>query len=148
LFHKSSGLTPLLSNRGIGAYAWGFLGALISSQGWHSGLCGEGYCPFCWTAWVESAAGFLFPPCFHCFDGLSVTSGSSEVVSPDGWLVSSIWFLLSMGRFQLGPVIGQYQFVQGGQICCGFCQVSAELLYNCNSGWSVPPPVRWGNSVL
>jgi hypothetical protein len=40
---------------------------------------------------------------FSCFShsswsyGLSITSGSSGMVSPVNWLVSSIWFLLSTG---------------------------------------------------
>jgi hypothetical protein len=37
LLGKSSGLIPLVSNPGIGA--------------WCAGLCGEGCCPPCWTAW-------------------------------------------------------------------------------------------------
>jgi hypothetical protein len=61
--------------------------------------------------------------------------------------VSSIWFLLSKGRLQLGPVVAPFQIVQGGQPSC-FCQVAATLPYCCNFGWSAPPPARWGNSVL
>jgi hypothetical protein len=64
-----------------------------------------------------------------------------------GWLESSIWFLRPQGSLQLGPVIAHYWFVQGGPICC-FRQVAAALPYICNSGWSAPPPVRWGDSVL
>jgi hypothetical protein len=34
--------------------------------------------------------------------GSSITSGSSDVVSPGDWLVSSIWFFLSTGQVAIG----------------------------------------------
>jgi hypothetical protein len=48
LLGKSSGLIPLVSNPGIGA--------------WYSGICGEGCCPSCQLG-VETAGGFP-PPTF------------------------------------------------------------------------------------
>jgi hypothetical protein len=36
------------------------------------------------------------------FYGLSITCGSSEVVLPNDWFVSSIWFLLSTGQVATG----------------------------------------------
>jgi hypothetical protein len=41
----------------------------------------------------EIARGFLS---FLC--GLSITSGSFDMVSPDGRFVDNIWFLLSIGH--------------------------------------------------
>jgi hypothetical protein len=38
--------------------------------------------------------------------------------------------------------------MQGGQSCCCFHQVIAALPFSCSSVWPVPPPRRWGNSVL
>jgi hypothetical protein len=92
------------------------------------------------------AEGFVFP-CFYWSYGLPVMSGSCEVVSSNGWLVSSIWFLCPQGRLQLGPVVAHYQFVQGGPICC-FYQAAAAVSYSCNSDWSAPSPERWDNSVF
>jgi hypothetical protein len=46
LLGKSSGLIPLVSNLAIGA--------------WSSGLCGEGCCPFCQTAWGRDNWRFFF----------------------------------------------------------------------------------------
>jgi hypothetical protein len=43
--------------------------------------------------------------------GPSITSRSSEVVSPSDWLVNSIWFFCSLGRLQLGPEITHCQCV-------------------------------------
>jgi hypothetical protein len=101
--------------------------------------------PSSWTAWGELAGGF-FPHFFWTY-GPSVTRGSSEVVSPDSWLVSNIWFLCPQGRLQLGPMAAHYQFVQGGLFCC-FHQVTAALPCSCNSGWLTPSPAKWDNSIL
>jgi hypothetical protein len=114
---------------------------------WYSGLCGEGCCSSCLTAWGrgDDWRFFLhFPwsyePC--------VTSGGSEVVSPDDWLMSIIWFILyTQCRLQLQPEVTHFQFVQGGAICC-FCQAAAVLHYCCNSVWSATFSTRWGCSVL
>jgi hypothetical protein len=132
LLGKSSGLIPLVSNPGIGA--------------WYSGLCWGGCCPFLLDRLVWED-GWSFFPCFPWSYGLSITSRSSEVVSSDDWLVISNWFL-QQGRLQLGPEVTHYRFVQGGLMCYCFHQAAAVLPYSCNSVWSAPPPTRWGNSIL
>jgi hypothetical protein len=93
-FGTSSILIPLMSNPGIGAYGWGLFCSPDSSQGWYSGLC---VCaPLVRHLGEELGGGFFssFPWSY----GPSVASGSSELVSQDGWLVSSILFLLSTGQ--------------------------------------------------
>jgi hypothetical protein len=93
LLGKNFGVIPLVSNPGIGA--------------WYSGLCGEGCCPSCWTTWGGDSWGgvafslFVFF-CFPWSHGPSVKSGSSDVVSPGNWVVSSIWFLLSTVQVAIG----------------------------------------------
>jgi hypothetical protein len=86
----------------------------------------------------QQLAGGVFPH-FPWSCGLCVTSRSSEVVSPDGWLVSSIWFLLSTGCVAIGT--------------CGLCKVvwfvavfpgGSCVPYSCNSVWSAPPPQQGG----
>jgi hypothetical protein len=87
---KVSGLIPLASNPGIGS--------------WYSGLCGEGCHPSCQTTWGGDGWRVFFFS-FSCFPwsyGPLVASGSPEVFSPDDWLVSSIWFLLSTGQVATG----------------------------------------------
>jgi hypothetical protein len=49
----------------------------------------------------EALAGVFFFPTFLGLIG-HVTSRSSEKISPDVWLVSSIWFLLSSGQIAIG----------------------------------------------
>jgi hypothetical protein len=93
----------------------------------------------------KTPGGFFF--CFPWSYGLSSTSGNSEVISSDFWLVSSIWFLCPQVKLQLGSELKHYQLVHGGPICC-FCHIIAALPYSCNYVWSAPPPARWGNSVL
>jgi hypothetical protein len=44
-FSKSSGLIPLTSNPGTGTYDCWMFGSPISSQGWYSGVCGDGSAP-------------------------------------------------------------------------------------------------------
>jgi hypothetical protein len=44
-FAESSGLFPLASNPGTGAFDWGFLSVPVFSQVWCAGLCGHRYCP-------------------------------------------------------------------------------------------------------
>jgi hypothetical protein len=90
LLGKSSGLILLVSNAGIVA--------------WYSGLCGEGYCPFCQIIWGgdDWKRFFFYFFYFPWSYGPSVTSKSSEVISPGDWLVSSIWFFLSMGPVEIG----------------------------------------------
>jgi hypothetical protein len=90
---------------------------------------------------------FFFFPHFPWFYGLSIASGSPEMVLPGDWVVSSIWLLLSTGQLKLGPEVTHCQFVQGGYICC-FCQVPVILPSSCNSGLSALPQKRWSNSVL
>jgi hypothetical protein len=82
LMGNSPGLIHLASNPGIGA--------------WYSGLCGERCCPSCWMACGgdDWRVFFHFPWPY----GPSIISGSSEVVSPDDCLVSTIWFLLPTGQ--------------------------------------------------
>jgi hypothetical protein len=66
---------------------------------WELGILGfveKGAAPLAGQLEVEMAEGFSFP-CFPWPYGPSITSRNSEVVSSDGWLVSSIWFLPSTG---------------------------------------------------
>jgi hypothetical protein len=88
--------------------------------------------------WGETAEGL----CFLWSYGLSVMSGSSEVVSSDSWLVSSIWFLLSTGQVVIGTCGMSLPVCAKWSICC-LCQVAAGLPYHCNSIWSVPPPASF-----
>jgi hypothetical protein len=67
------------------------------------------------------------------------------VVSLDDWLVTVFGSFCPQGRLQLGPEATHYQF---GLTCCCLLQMAAVLPYYCNSIWSVPPPARWGHSVL
>jgi hypothetical protein len=70
---------------GILAFVWKGASPLVGQLGWR---------------WLEHFLGFFsHSPWFY---GPSIASRSSEVVSPGSWLVSSIWFLLSMGKLQLG----------------------------------------------
>jgi hypothetical protein len=46
LLGKSSGVIPLVSSPGIGA--------------WYSGLCGKGFCPSCQTAWGRDGWRIFF----------------------------------------------------------------------------------------
>jgi hypothetical protein len=65
-----------------------------------------------------------FCPCFPWSYGPSIRSGSSEVVSSEG----SIWFLLSIGQVEVGPVVAHYQFVQGCLICSCFARWQLHCL--------------------
>jgi hypothetical protein len=90
---------------------------------------------------------FFFFSHFPWSYGPSITSGSSDVVSPGDWLVSSIWFLLSTGQVVIGasgnslPVHARYSELL-------FHQEAAVLSYSCNCIWLAPPPATWSNSVL
>jgi hypothetical protein len=72
------------------------------------GFVGKVAAPLVGQLIVEMAGGFFlffyFLLFFHfpCSFGPSVTNRNSDVVLPGGWLVSSIWFLLSIGRLLLG----------------------------------------------
>jgi hypothetical protein len=39
----------------------------------------------------------------------------------------------SQGRLQSDPELTHYQFVQGGLLCCCFCQAAAALPYSYNA---------------
>jgi hypothetical protein len=72
----------------------------------------------------------VFFLCFPWSNGLSVISRSSEVVSPNGWLVNSIWFLLSTGKvaISLYKVVRSVVFA-GWKLCCStVVTVAGQLL--------------------
>jgi hypothetical protein len=58
--------------------------------------------PFWSDNWGRGDGWRIFSPCFSWSYGPSLTSWSSGVASPDGWLVSSIWFLPSTGQVAIG----------------------------------------------
>jgi hypothetical protein len=86
------------------------------------------------------AGGIFFFSCFPYSYGSSVTSRTSDVVSPGDWLVSGIWFLLSTGRLQLRPKVTHCQFLQVVQSCCYFQQVAAVALQLQLSNQFLPQP--------
>jgi hypothetical protein len=84
LLGKSSGVILLMSNPDVGA--------------WYSGLCGQECCLSCQKAWGGDSWRIFFSLFLPWSYGPSITSRSSDVVSPNDWFVSSIWFLLSTGK--------------------------------------------------
>jgi hypothetical protein len=126
---KCSECILLASNPGIGTCC--------------SGLCGEG-CAHLIRQPGETAEGFLFLffPCFPWSYGSSVTNGSSQVVSSDSWLGSSICFFLSTGKVAIQTSL---------------CKVVQSVVF---ARWQLHFPIattlfclaphatRWGNSVL
>jgi hypothetical protein len=57
------------------------------------------------------------------------------VVSPEGWLLSSVSSFCPQGKLQLRSVVSHYQIVQGGQIYTVFTR--QQLIHN--SEWSALP---------
>jgi hypothetical protein len=95
-----------------------------------------------WARWLEIFF-FHFPWSY----GLSVTSGSSEVVSPGEWLMSSIYFFLPTGQVVIGtcssslPVCARWSdlmlFLQGGSCTTLLLQVclvssSSSKVWQCS----------------
>jgi hypothetical protein len=73
--------------------------------------------------------------------GPSIVSGNSEIVSPDGWLVSSICSFCPQSRLQFEPVCARWSdllFLPGGS--CVALPLQPRLV-SCS-------PARWGNLVL
>jgi hypothetical protein len=79
--------------------------------------------------WLE-----FFQSCFPWSDGSSGAGRSSEVVSPEGWLVSSIWFLLC---------IMQVAIKVCGCLLPDGPRYSDMLLFMPSSSWVTPQQQLW-----
>jgi hypothetical protein len=99
-FAENSGLIPLTSNPGVGAFDRDFLRVLVPCQGRHVGLCGNVCCPFLSDSFGERWLRCLSPVLPWCV-GSSGTGELSEVDSPKDCFVSSHWLLLITGQFAI-----------------------------------------------
>jgi hypothetical protein len=75
-FVESSGLIPLTSNPGAGAFDRDFLSVSVPSHCWFAGPCGDGCCPSLLDSFGGESARVFEPKCLLDVMGCLVQAGS------------------------------------------------------------------------
>jgi hypothetical protein len=130
-FAESSGLISLTLNRGTVAFDRDVLGVSVPSQGWYTGLCGNGYCPSWLDSFGESQIRVLVPTASvvwwaiwykqYLLSSLAMSLICEQLLVPSAHCASCSWALWSL-TFQpttrISKLVKYVSYFTRQQMCC------------------------------